>query len=356
MKVLLISFEYPPFGGGAGIVASQNYGALKDEGAEVEVLCKNAINDKDFRKLNPFKMLSISLNHKNLNYDVILLNDIRAIHYAGVFFSKGLLKKSVAFLHGSEPEGVYEAPTLKKKITGFKYFYNRAIKNCRKLVAPSFFMKDKFLSRVGVNMSPERIHVCYAGISENFSKEVSRKESRSNLGYSDSDIILLSVSRVVKNKGYQRKLRIFRRLLGKWPNLRWVIVGEGDYLHRLKEEVIQDNLINNVMFTGYVDRSELPKYYSAADIFWLLSEFEESFGLVYLEAQSCGLFSIGKDQFGVRESIDQTNSGALVTSDHEIFEIISNKTYADIDRVKLDSFIKKFTNDNIYHFLQHEIT
>jgi glycosyltransferase involved in cell wall biosynthesis len=60
------------------------------------------------------------------------------------------------------------------------------------------------------------------------------------------------------------------------------------YYQKLKELIKKNSLENNVFFLGYKDYNELPIYYSKSDIFLLPSD-KETFGMVMIEAMSCGV-------------------------------------------------------------------
>lgn len=69
-------------------------------------------------------------------------------------------------------------------------------------------------------------------------------------------------------------------------------------MQSLKEEVKREGLATSVIFLGRRNRDELSYYYSAADCFWLLSNYDECLPLVYLEAQACGIPAIGRKKGG----------------------------------------------------------
>jgi glycosyltransferase involved in cell wall biosynthesis len=89
-----------------------------------------------------------------------------------------------------------------------------------------------------------------------------------------------------------------------------VIVGDGKeraHLERLARDEIRDGCI----FAGQAPRQQLYRYYSAADLF-VFPGIQEALGMVYLEAQSCGLPVVAFDNAGVPEAVQDGRTGLLV--------------------------------------------
>jgi len=72
-----------------------------------------------------------------------------------------------------------------------------------------------------------------------------------------------------------------------------VIVGQGELRAHLEAQVAALGLGDRVHFAGFVPDDLLPLYYQAADLFVLPTRSLEGFGLITLEALSCGLPVVG---------------------------------------------------------------
>lgn len=97
--------------------------------------------------------------------------------------------------------------------------------------------------------------------------------------------VLLFVGMLRYYKGLQYLLEAMPNIVG-----RLVIVGEGPEGATLASQARDLGLQDRVLFAGRVPDSELPAYYRAADLFVLpASERSEAFGLVQVEAMTCGL-------------------------------------------------------------------
>jgi glycosyltransferase involved in cell wall biosynthesis len=103
-------------------------------------------------------------------------------------------------------------------------------------------------------------------------------------------------------------------LLGrKRSDFKLLIVGGG--LLRAEFEKMAEELIpGKAIFAGTVPREQMQRYYSAADIF-AFPGIRESIGMVYLEAQSCGLPVVAIDTGGAAQMVQNGRTGLLVPPD-----------------------------------------
>ena len=348
-KILIFSHEFPPFGGGAGIVAYQYCKKLQKRGNEVTLLTRKNKFLNELKNINIIQVVHIpklwfipyyfklkSINLKQ--FDTIILNDIASGFIAGKYFDNETLSKCIPILHGSEPENIYNCPSIFFKLMRFEYYYNNMLQNSNKIIAVSNYMKEKFLEET--NFKDERkIEVVYSGLSDDFliEKEVNCKDIISD--YKDKEIIL-TVSRIEKQKGFLDMYEIFKRLIKKDDSFIWIIIGDGKFKKEFENIVKQDNLEKKVIFKGKIPRNELYKYYKCADVFWLLSKYKESFGLVYLEAQTYGCPAIGYNKYGVKEAICDGKTGFLVDNADECLDIFLGKKYKKLKKIDFINFIK----------------
>ncbi len=103
--------------------------------------------------------------------------------------------------------------------------------------------------------------------------------------------VILTVARLSaaeRYKGHDVLIDILPALIREYGGpLRYLVVGTGDDLARLKERVQQSGLDEIVRFLGHVSDEELPEIYRVSDVFAMPSS-GEGFGIVYLEALASG--------------------------------------------------------------------
>jgi glycosyltransferase involved in cell wall biosynthesis len=144
-----------------------------------------------------------------------------------------------------------------------------------------------------------------------FSPEA-RSQLRAAWGVGEEPVVLsVAMFRVgVKAEGLGWVIRTCGELLRRGRRFSLVIVGDGrerDGLMKLARAAAP----GRVRFAGQVPRAELFRYYSAADLF-AFPGIQESLGMVYLEAQSCGLPVVAFDNAGTPEAIQNGRTGLLV--------------------------------------------
>ncbi len=127
------------------------------------------------------------------------------------------------------------------------------------------------------------------------------------------DPVVLSVAMFrpgVKAEGLAWVIRTCGELVRRGRRFALVIVGDGK-ARAMLERLADAEVPGRVRFLGQVPRAELYRHYSAADLF-VFPGFQEALGMVYLEAQSCGLPAVAFDNAGTPEAIRHGETGLLV--------------------------------------------
>ena len=130
--------------------------------------------------------------------------------------------------------------------------------------------------------------------------------------------IILTVGNLVERKGHDTVLQVLPSLLADFPELIYIIVGDGIYRPALESLVKELEIEKNVIFAGQAPTDFLPNYYEICDVFVMLSKENlesndvEGFGMVFLEAGGCGKPVIGGKSGGIPDAIEDGVSGFLV--------------------------------------------
>jgi D-inositol-3-phosphate glycosyltransferase len=171
---------------------------------------------------------------------------------------------------------------------------------------------------------PAKVAVVAPGVDLDVFRPMDRGEARARHGLPKDALVLLFVGRIQPLKAPDLLLMAAAELLRDRPRLRDRLVvailggpsGSGlrapESLQRL---ALQLGLEDNVRLAPPVSRSELAGWYAAADLVAVPS-YNESFGLVAIEAQACGTPVVAAAVGGLRTAVADGVSGVLV-DDHD---------------------------------------
>jgi glycosyltransferase involved in cell wall biosynthesis len=173
--------------------------------------------------------------------------------------------------------------------------------------------KEDFLN-LGRIISWERLTYVVPGIRPGqfpFDREA-REDLRRRWGVGDRTLVVSAAMfrPGVKSEGLAWVIRSCGELLTRHPDLVLAIAGGGSEEPWLRS-LAAGNLSGRARFVGQLPREEMYRFYSAGDLF-VFPGIRESLGMVYLEAQSCGLPVVAFAEGGVPEVVADGASGYVV--------------------------------------------
>jgi phosphatidylinositol alpha-1,6-mannosyltransferase len=129
--------------------------------------------------------------------------------------------------------------------------------------------------------------------------------------------VLLSVGRLVERKGFDMVIAAMAKLRKDYPDLVYVIAGEGAYRARLEALVHKYQLASCIRFVGAVSNAELAAWYTRATAVIMPSRElpnhdVEGFGITFVEAGAFGKPVIGGNSGGVVDAVVDGQTGFLV--------------------------------------------
>jgi glycosyltransferase involved in cell wall biosynthesis len=113
----------------------------------------------------------------------------------------------------------------------------------------------------------------------------------------------------VKTEGLIWTIKACAEICRRGKPLQLVIAGDGKERKTL-QALAESLLPGNVRFVGKIPRDRMYRFYSACDIF-AFPGIRETLGMVYLEAQSCGLPVVAFDNGGISEVVRDRVTGLL---------------------------------------------
>ncbi len=181
----------------------------------------------------------------------------------------------------------------------FRISHRVAIRKCRAIITISEFSKNRIHEKL--KYPDEKIWVIYCGINKETFTINENNNRNVRIKYGLPDEYILSLSTLEPRKNIQLLIRAYDKLLqsnAKIPKL--VLAGRkgwkmDEFLASLNQE-LRDNLI----FTGFIDDEDLPNVYSMANYFVFPSMYE-GFGMPPLEAIACGTRVLSSDASSLPE-------------------------------------------------------
>ena len=261
-----------------------------------------------------------------------LLRSLNVFKYGRYALSLRLLYLIIPFLHNDfdiiqchfGPNGNMVACLKRigikgKLVTMFHgYDIRRGIKKGASIYCQLFKFGDCFLANsaytyqnvVDLGADPEKTIIHNPGVD--VSKFPYRWESAAVLER-PSPVIILTVARLVEEKGLEYGIKAIRKLLKDDPNLciEYHIIGKGQLEDELREFVQRHNLDRVVRFLGPMGREDVIRKLQHAHIF-LLPSVAEALGVVLMEAQAVCLPVVATTVGGVPEVVINDKSGFLV--------------------------------------------
>lgn len=167
--------------------------------------------------------------------------------------------------------------------------------------------------------------------------EVDRVITRSSLGVSQNEIMILSVARLIDWKGQQKLVRAFSIIAVSHPSIKLFIAGDGPAKEDIEEEILRikdEGVRNRIIMLG--SRNDAYELMYCADIFSLAIEYPVGFesislGMSSMEALAIGVPSIAseyKDLYsGIehRKNVILVKPGDVLDLAHKISELIVDK-------------------------------
>ncbi len=200
-----------------------------------------------------------------------------------------------------------------------------------------------------------------------------RSEIRKRWGIADDAKVVLFCGKLINKKRPEHLFAAVNKLFergGLFCDLHVLVVGSGELKASLfrsvnvvfDESAVQLESTRNgppVSFVGFLNQSEMPEAYVAADLLVLPSDTGETWGLVVNEAMACGLPVVSSDLVGCAEDLPARLDGNLVYRFGDIDDLARAIQYAlekaiPIEKVKkvAEQFHFDHTVNTLKHLLQ----
>ena len=195
-----------------------------------------------------------------------------------------------------------------------------------RIIVVSRFTQTAIQSLLGPN-AEAKISLIGNGVdTKRFHCGEKRSELLDQYGLRDR-FVFVSVCRLLEKKGIDNAIRAFAELDALDQSYTYLIVGMGPFHQELREIAAATHAKDRIVFTGEVADDDLVDYYRLGDVFImpnreLANGDTEGFGLVFLEANSCGLPVIAGRDGGSTDAVCHGQNG-LVVNGNSVADIAS---------------------------------
>lgn len=238
------------------------------------------------------------------------------------------------------------------------------LKTTNKFLVVSKFLQQK-LMKLGLSEDNYKLQVIYNGtISRNLNYVSTHEQSllRQRWNIKANDKVFTFIGRFCSDKGIDKLIDAMNKLKN-YDSIKCLIVGnnffgskqEDNYIKEIKS--LAQGIKKKLIFTGYIDNSDINKIYSISDCVVIPSQYEEVFGVVALEAIEMGIPVIASESGGLQEVLSsecalyvKRNNDFVDNLSKNILKIASNKVLRDRMSKAGKKQSKKFPNSEIEYF------
>mgnify|MGYP001166320966 CR=1 FL=1 len=230
--------------------------------------------------------------------------------------------KTVCLAHGNDI--IFKDERRKERILNV---YNKV----DKIIANSRYTSDLIKT---LNIEDQKIFIVNPG-----AKNLDEVNASNNFNF-EGNPILFTLARLEKRKGHQKVLEALKKLKDDFPNIQYIIAGEGSEKKNLVNLTTNLDLTESVFFVGSVNQSQKKEIFNHSTLMVMPTTNEvsmgsiEGFGISYIEAAMAGLCSVATDNGGVSDAIINNETGLLLKPNDDLYSSLKN-ILSDSKKIKL---------------------
>ncbi len=341
MKILVLNYEYPPLGGGAGVITKNICERLAALGHSVTVVTTWFKTENETEQKNNLKIIRLKSARK-LVYKSSIFEMLSWIKASRKFLKNHCAQEKfdICFANFSIPGGVVAA-YLKKKL-GLKFTiishghdipwrfpkqmlffhlatYFRIKKICRQSemnFVQTVEMKKNIDRFLGEKYVSKNMLIPNGIDSRLFQPDPSRR---------NEPFKIVFTGRLVMQKDPFSFLEAVKQFSGKNRNFIVHIIGDGPLRKDMENFCSQNEIAGVVKFTGWISAEEIAREYQSAHV-QVVSSLFEGMSIAILESLACGCFLITTPLDGIRDMVTENENATIVGfhSPVEIFKTLDN--------------------------------
>jgi len=204
-----------------------------------------------------------------------------------------------------------------------------------KVIAVSNLTKETIVKHYGIPQA--KVEVVYNAVEHN-------GDGVCRIPAEKKDKIVLFLGRITMQKGPEYFLAAAKKVLQVIDNVKFVMAGSGDMMHKIIELAASMGIGNKVLFTGFLSGEDVNRAFKMADLY-VMPSVSEPFGISSLEAMDQNVPVLMSKQSGISEVVTH----ALKVDFWDIDEM-ANKMTAVLKRPQLKTTLGKNGFHESYRF------
>ena len=280
MNILVVFFHFPPISGGGVIVAADIVNSLAESGHEITVLTPNLEwNGPKYQpdinsKINVIRVNVPSKNNlkvaarrcksplikkgieigtsKKFDFVFTIFHPFHLVPKAAVEAAKELQIPSIVKVDDAIYEKSSGMKSIQRRIE--KMINGKTLRNASNILVSNNNTLDVIIKEY--NVAKEKISIVPNGVDL----------SKFNISKQKNPKKIVFAGAMYYHRGLDILLNAIPKIVKIIPDSKFLLIGSGDELEKLKVMVIKNNLENNVEFTGWINRDKIPENIADASI------------------------------------------------------------------------------------------
>jgi glycosyltransferase involved in cell wall biosynthesis len=298
-------------------------------------------------------------NYAEVARQIALNNDFDIIHaHDWLTYAAGVAAKEISgkplVIHVHATEFDRSGESVNQKVYDIERMGMHA---ADMIIAVSNLTRDIVINRYGV--SPDKVVTVYNAVEPGVEQEA--KEFKKTINKK----IVTFLGRITFQKGPEYFVEAARKVLDRTDDVRFVMAGSGDLLHKMIKRVAELKMGSKFYFPGFMKGAEVDKIFNISDVY-VMPSVSEPFGISPLEAMRSNVPVIISHQSGVAEILkhavktDFWDTDAIADSIYSFIKyeglskMFKENSKAEVDELKWENsaaHVRKAYYDTYYRFL-----
>ncbi len=209
----------------------------------------------------------------------------------------------------------------------------RGMEAADKIIAVSNFTRNTIIEKYGID--PSKVVTVHNAVEpiDHSTDHFSAKAI--------DDKIVTFLGRVTMQKGPEYFIEAAHKVLQKMSNVRFVMAGSGELLHKMVSRAASLRIADRFHFTGFLKGSEVHRMFALSDVY-VMPSVSEPFGISPLEAMQSNVPTIISNQSGVSEVLVH----ALKVNFWDV-DALADAIYAILNYEALSEMFKKYGKQEV---------